>query len=171
MGMYTSITHPRGGRELQIKTGYDVCDTYKIGDKVNYTIHKDSFGHGGIFDGVYDSYSDRGPDDWVIIKGHKVVAVRSCKRNKYQDLVKQYKIRKPSKNLWTKKAYTEHLKLKRDIKIEYKVFEKSLKNLTPAERMGRILAYPLSKRTGYSEMAKKAFSVEPMPTPSFLKDK
>ena len=170
MGMFTSIIHPKDGRELQIKTRHDSYDTYKIGDKVNYFINKDYFGHGGIFDGVYESYSDKGVDDWVIIKGHKVIAVRSLKRNKYPDLIKQYKIRKPSKNLWTKRAYAEHLKRRAKSEKDFTAFEKSLKNVSPAERIGRILAYPLSKRRDYSGMVEKAFSVLPM-TPAVEKTK
>jgi hypothetical protein len=76
MGMFTSITHPQDGRELQIKCGYDNMETYKVGDPVDWEIWPDKPGTGKLLDGAYDSYSN-GPDDWVIIKDHRVFAIVS----------------------------------------------------------------------------------------------
>ena len=75
MGMFTSIIHPDDGRELQIKTGTDQCEWYKVGDTVRYYIDPKLYGMEGLADGVYTSYGDNGSDDLVVIKDHVVVAV------------------------------------------------------------------------------------------------
>jgi hypothetical protein len=73
MGMFTTIIDPTGcGRELQIKCGYDDCDTYHVGDTVDWKIWPDKPGVGKLLDGVYESYSDRGVDDWVVIREHRI---------------------------------------------------------------------------------------------------
>jgi len=159
MGMFTSIIHPKDGRELQIKTGDDLCEFYKVGDKVPFHVVKDIYGKGGIFDGIYSSYSDKGEDDWVIIKGHKVVAVRS-RRYKYGTLIKQYTIRKPSKKLWSEAAFKEYDKMNKKFQKENDSFLKSIKKLTFEQQMGALLARPLTQRLNYGSVLKKAFSVE-----------
>ena len=174
MGMFTSIIHPKDGNELQIKTGYDDCDTYKLGDPVKYVIHKDTFGQGGIFDGVYDSYSfERSDDDWVIIKKHKVAAVVPRENNKYKDLIKQYSIHKPDRTLWTNLAYKKHKKMLESCKKENKEFEDSIKHLPPNEKMVRRLTKLISTRMDYEGIARKIFDVQPMPSgaPLFFEDK
>jgi hypothetical protein len=159
MGMYTSIIHPKDGRELQIKTGNDSCDTYKVGDTVSFFVNKNIFGCGGIFDGIYSSYSDKGPDDWVIIKNHKVVLVKA-KKFKYETLIKKYKIKEPNITLWTARAYQEHRRRQKELKEENDAFMKSIKNLSPEKKMGAILSRPLAKSIGWESLTRKTFVVE-----------
>lgn len=161
MGMFTSIIHPKNGRELQIKTGDDLCEFYKVGDKVPFHVVKNIYGAGGIFDGIYSSYSDKGEDDWVIIKGHTVVAVRS-RRYKLETLIKQYAIRKPNKKLWNKTALKEYEKRNKKIQKESDSFLKSIKKLPFEQQMSALLARPLIRRLNYDSVIKKAFSVEAM---------
>ena len=75
MGMFTSITHPEDGRELQIKCGWDQCKTYLVGDTVGQYPIEWCAGEGYLLDDVYDSYSNRGKDAFVVIKDGRVAAV------------------------------------------------------------------------------------------------
>ena len=159
--MFTTIIHPKDGRELQIKTGSDACETYRIGDRVEFYINKNIFGSGGIFDGVYDSFSDKGVDDWIIIKDRKIIAVRS-KSNKYEKLIKQYKIRKPSRRLWTDRAYKKHLIQQKKLEIENKKFDESIKNLSPHEKFAAVFARPIMERMNYKGIMRRVFNIKPM---------
>ena len=160
MGMYTSIIHPKYSRELQIKTGFDDCERYHIGDTVRFYVNKDIFGYGGIFDGVYDSMSNKGDDDWVIIKDHKIIAIRSRKRNKYQDLIKQYKIKKPSKKLWTERAYQKHKIQQAKFREENRKFNASIKHLPPNERFAAILGRPIKEMMKRQGFARRVFKLK-----------
>ncbi len=158
MGLYTSIRHPYDGRELQIKTGHDSCDWYNIGDTVFFFIDKD----------IYESYtpskipphpySDKGDDDWVIIKDHKIIAVvprcetLSGKEINEAILSKRYKIRKPSKSLWTKKAYEESQQRKHEHEKEFKEFSKNFKGSPLAAAM----CFPLLRHN------RQMLSIEPL---------
>ena len=160
MGTFTSITHPKGDRELQIQTGYDSCDKYCLGDTVRFYINKDVYRYGGIFDGVYQSTSDQfSIDDWVIIKNRKVLAIRS-KRYKERTLKKQYKIKESPKNLWTEKAYKEHLKLQDKLKKEEKKFDKSIRHLSSEEKTIAIFSRPLLYLMQRESIARKVFLIE-----------
>jgi hypothetical protein len=158
VGLFTSIIKPNGV-EIQIKTGFDTCDTYKLGDTVDYLIHKDLFMSGGIFDGVYDSTSDKGRDDWVIIKGHKIIALRN-KRYLYPTLIRQYKIKEPSSLLWTKKAREEYKERQRLLEIEEKKFEASIKHLSPREKLIACFARPIKDMLSREGIARRVFKVE-----------
>lgn len=71
MGMFTSIIHP-DNRELQIKCGYDDCEVYHLGDEVKWYADPKNPGSGKLLDGVYESWSDKGKDDFVVIQNHRV---------------------------------------------------------------------------------------------------
>jgi hypothetical protein len=159
VGLFTSIIKPNGV-EIQIKTGFDSCDTYKLGDTVDYLINKDLFMYGGIFDGVYDSTSSNGGrDDWVIIKGHKIIALRN-KRYLYPTLVRQYKIKQPSSLLWTKKAREEHKEQQRLLNIEERKFEASIKHLSPREKLIACFVRPFKDMMSREGFARRVFKVE-----------
>ena len=67
--MFTTV----GG--YQIKTGYDSCDTYELGDEVDWFIDGQHPGQGTLLDGVYEGYGEHGYA-WVVIKDHVVHAIR-----------------------------------------------------------------------------------------------
>ena len=174
MGTFTTIIHPDDGRELQIKTGGDVCDTYHLGDDVKWDI-----GYypqtGALLDGVYSSYSDNGVDDWVIIKDHKVHAVHKyvdchcqdcgdyCKNNECESsLLKFYDVKLPEDSLWSKKAWNEKNKLEKKSKKEFDKFKKSISNLNPNEQFAALLSYPLREMRNYISIGRKLFKIEKM---------
>ena len=163
MGTYTSIKHPSDDRELQIKTGYDCCDWYAIGDRIPCHVVREIYGCGGIFDGVYSSYSALGDDDWVIIKNHKVLCCEPRVKN-YKYLLRKYKIKKPSKSWWSKKAYAKHLAAEKVIREEHKKFRLELRKskLAPREKLGIILSYPLRKQLDMASVLRRALVVTDM---------
>ena len=160
MGLFTSIIKPNGV-EIQIKTGFDSCDTYKLGDTVDYLINKDLFMYGGIFDGVYDSTYDGVRDVWVVIKDHKIIALRS-ERYHYQTLINQYKIKKPNKLLWTKKAREEHKEQQRLLRAEERKFENSIKHLSFKEKLSACFVRPFEYMLNREGFARKVLKVERM---------
>lgn len=104
MGMFTSIVHPDDLRELQIKTGWDYCDTYRVGDMIPWT--PDPVDPGTHIDGAYVSYSDKGPDDWVIIKGGRIIAVEPRHEDDtWQALEAKHGIQPPDPALWTEQQW------------------------------------------------------------------
>jgi len=96
MGMFTTIIHE--GQELQIKHGWDDCDVYQVGDRIEWS--PDPRYPGDHIDGVYDSCSEDRSDPWVVIKDCVIVAVVP-RRHGAVDLVMQYGITAPDRNLWT----------------------------------------------------------------------
>jgi len=104
--MYTSIIHP-DGRELQIKCGMDECQIYKVGDDVGSYVDPDWPGQGYLLDNVYDSYSNHGEDDWVVISGGKVVAIEP-KEMELSDIRVKYNVQTPKRELWSEEAWAIH---------------------------------------------------------------
>jgi hypothetical protein len=78
MGMFTTII-PDEGPTIQIKCGYDDCDTYRMGQVVDYCPDLKRPGRGKLPDDAYlGIVAEDGDwlDRWVIIKDHKVHAIR-----------------------------------------------------------------------------------------------
>lgn len=84
MGMFTTIIDAEG-REHQIKTGNDFCETYRIGDEVPFRI-QETPGDVDFPDGIYQSsivtrweagQPQTFPKGTVIIKDHKVLTAHS----------------------------------------------------------------------------------------------
>lgn len=173
MGMFTSVLHPKDGRELQIKSGFDDCDTYKLGDTVDWFVSSYPFS-GKLFDGVYSSYSDLGPDDWVIIKNHVVVAVED-KELDYDKLYEKYGIQEPPRDLWSAEALETYDKHQAELEARRVDFKKRCEGKSSREIMVMALVEGLRgfRRLDYTSVARKIFVVEPMPEaaqPIYMKD-
>lgn len=173
MGMFTSIIHPEDGRELQIKSGIDDCDTYKLGDTVDWFIGRYPF-TGKLFDGVYSSYSDLGPDDWVVIKNHVVLAVED-KDLDYDMLYEKYSIQEPPRDLWDAEALAVYDKHQEELEARRADFKKRCEGKTSREIMAMALIEGLRnyKRFDYTSVARRIFVVEPLPEaakPIYMKD-
>lgn len=80
MGMFTTFFHPTTNENLQIKTGYDQCAMYRLGDDVDFRVREDA-GRAHLNDGAYFAESYDNPDQvgyFVIIKGQKYIAVENA---------------------------------------------------------------------------------------------
>ncbi len=71
MGVWTNIKHR--DRNLQIRSGGDDYETYKVGDTVKWKIDPYEPGQGKLFDGVYEVEDD--DTLWVVIHEHVVMCV------------------------------------------------------------------------------------------------
>lgn len=174
MGCYTSVVHPEDGRELQIKCGHDRCMCYKLGDNVGQYVCKDRPKHGYLLDDVYDSYSSRGEDDWVIIKDGVIAAVepRAFEEDgsfnwgaQYDALREKYQIKEYPDNLWTEEGWERACGRSR-VEAEFEKLKKETAGKSLAESLGTVMCYQLRKRTDWSSTVRGAFQVEP-----FLQEK
>ena len=169
MGVFTSIIHPVDGRELQIKSWMDDCETYHVGDVVNWHVFMKLAGAGKLLDDVYDSYSDRGVDDWVIIKYHKVMAVepRSNPNDSVDDrtlLRQKYKITDPPREWWSAEVWAEHQHICEENEKEFVEQNKRLKHLPPIGRIEAMLSEAIGKQLDYQGIVRQIFSVNPLTT-------
>ena len=88
MGMFTSVIDERG-REFQFKCGWDDCDTYRVGDKVDQRVYPDELFAGKLLDGAYHAECGRWEggklvdrdERWVVIKAATVVALVPVERD------------------------------------------------------------------------------------------
>jgi hypothetical protein len=161
MGVFTSVWHPEDGRELQIKTGDDVCECYKVGDAVEWATSPHTGGYGTLLDGAYASYSDRGEDDWVIIKDHCIHAVVPCSEQVTEAVLReQFDIEEPDPGLWSLEAW-----IRRDAaQAEADRFMASIRGLPPEAQFGALLVRQGEQRRKMYEAVKEAFVVTPLPT-------
>lgn len=164
MGSYTTIIHPSDGRELQIKTGGDVCDVYHLGDTVKWEVYHDLGGEGTLLDGVYPSYSDLGEDDWVVIKNHKIHSVASKNEKSLGELLEEFEITSPDPSLWSVEAW-----IKKDkITVDLEKWHASIKPLPPLEQLSAIYLRQAFLRRKMYEAVKDCFPVQPLPESSLL---
>ena len=159
MGMFTTIIHPNDGRDLQIKTGWDSCDIYSVGDTVDWFL-SESPGSGTLLDGAYESFED----DWVIIKDHKVHAIVPRGEDVHEGtLWKQFELQAPGRSNWTEEAWEEQRVRREAAKAEAAEFTARIAHLPPAERMGAHIFKMLSRRRYPTELANKIATVKPLP--------
>lgn len=114
MGMFTSIMHE--GEELQIKTGYDQCEYYKLGDVIPWT--PDPYWPGSDIDGIHESYTLKGRGPWVIIQNSFVVAIEPVEML-YEDLAAKYDIQPPARYLWTEEQWAAKAQREADAEARY----------------------------------------------------
>lgn len=156
MGMFTRIIHPKDGRELQIKSGYDDCETYHVGDTVSWYINKSWPRTGKLLDDVYDSYDD----DWVVIKDHVVVAVVDREAGDYNSLRERFEIQDIPDSAWPEEAWIKQREAENRHEKEYSEFLETIKHLSGKERLAAIFSYPIRKMLNYKSISSKVFSSE-----------
>jgi hypothetical protein len=165
MGLFTSVIHPDDGRELQIKSGIDDCETYHVGDEVHWFVDRQFPRRGKLLDDVYDSFSGRGPDDWVVIKDHKIHAVVPRTENgyaDYQSLREQFGIEDLPDSEWTEEGWKWKREREEKCRKENEEFRKSIAHLPPKEQLALCLARPLSKQLGYAGIARRILKIDPL---------
>lgn len=121
MGVFTTVIHPVTGVELQFKCGYDNCDTYKVGDTVDWRIVPDRPMCGRLLDDVYlaGGYG-KTPYCWVIIRNHIVRGVINTEMEddgsirdyacQYALMRKLYKVERSPESWWTDQVWAETAK-------------------------------------------------------------
>jgi len=174
MGMYTSIAHPKDGRELQIKTGSDECQNYKVGDEIPWS--PDPYWPGDHIDGAYRSYSDNGYDDWVIIKNRIVQEVVVDEDDlSYSSLESEFNIQPPPRSLWSDEAWERYDKIKRETHKEFEDHIKAIEKnkdrpVTTMEHLGAAMAFPLTRTLNFVSLADKILNVQPLTAPKGVSD-
>lgn len=172
MGMYTSVVHPVDGRELQIHTGDDQCDRYKVGYSVAWNIDERNPGHGTLLDGVYPSYSDNGLDDLVVIKDHVIIAViPKSETVNCRDIERILGIVPYQRNWWPEKLWVEQEiethKFSLKCCKEHLAFLKTCRGKSDEEIEAArehyrnvILTNPIREVINYKSIARKIFKVK-----------
>jgi len=120
--MFSTVVYD--GKEFQFKTGYDDCDTFRVGETIAWT--PDPFWPGSHIDGVHSACHDiRQPDWWVIVKDCVIVAVEPpVDLDDYKRLYEKYGITKPDPRLWTKEQWKAKRKREKKAKADYKAWAK-----------------------------------------------
>jgi len=153
MGMYTTVIRPDSeGAEVQIKTGRDDCDTYRVGDAVNWSYDIVPM-RGTLLDGVYRGLGNELKEFFVIIKDHKIAAVLPVPEECYDGdgaptdfayqckLEADYGIKPPPFDAWSDSAWA---KLAQSVVLqeqEHKRFEAECYGMAPEQKIGFALAY------------------------------
>jgi hypothetical protein len=133
--MFTSVLHPLTGDEIQIKSGWDDCEWYKLGDTVDWRIRPDRPLEGKLLDGAYEGESTYWDYEqkkivwtghcWVVIKNHVIVAVEAMEMSppELRDrdgmfrggfyaqqafIEKKHGVRPPSLDLWSMEAWAAY---------------------------------------------------------------
>lgn len=173
MGMFTTII-TRDLRNLQIKCGWDQCNTYNVGQEVKQWVDPNCPGGGYLLDGVYDSYGDKGASDFVIIKDSYILATVNrdeayeesdhAKKNVWAYLKELYQVQDPPRSLWSEEVWTKREEREKKSKEETDAFQQTISHLSARDQFIAVMARPLrSMRVDYHSLAQKAFIVEPMP--------
>lgn len=160
MGMFTSIIHPVDGRELQIKCGYDDCDTYHVGDTVDWYINRSYPRSGKLLDDVYQSYDDT----WVVIKDHVVAAVLDKDAGDYYSIKEKFQVKDLPDSEWPEESWIKYRKQQEESKKEWDDYLKSIEHLSGKERFAAILAFPLRRMLNFKSVSGEMFLVEKLNT-------
>jgi hypothetical protein len=169
MGMFTTITG--GLHSLQIKCGWDECETYKVGQKVPQRIIPEYPGQGYLLDDVYDSYSSQGPDDFVVISNATVIveprraSLRLAEKvglDVYTYLKQKHNIKEPDPKQWSEEAWEKKRQREKEAKEESDAFMKSIEHLPPEQRLAKAMGRAFSRRVDWASLGAKVLSVEPI---------
>ena len=168
MGMYTKIRHPATGAEIQIKTGYDDCLWYSVGDKVYWTPRE--AWPGDHIDGAYSGFMDKSGDVWVVIKDCTVLAVHDAEDLDNEAICMEthlcglYGIEPPDSTLWSDEAWERHRERQEAHKKRWEAIEKEAddKGLSGNARLAFMMIQPLLVRRDLASLGREVFTVEPL---------
>jgi hypothetical protein len=126
--MFTSAIDDRG-REFQFKCGWDDCDTYRLGDKVDQKVFPDELFAGKLLDGAYHAEHGRWvggklidhAEKWVIIRNGFFVALVDVERDAGGQMIdgeyvqgdviaRRHGVMPYPLDTWTDAAYLKHAK-------------------------------------------------------------
>jgi len=187
MGMFTSITHPDIGIEIQIKTGCDDLETYHVGQKVNTCHDKNVWDSGRLLNGVYDGIGSRLVDQqrdelsdyWVVIKDGRIHAVVDAKIDDdegitptCEEVAKSFNVdpERDNRKLFTPGAYWRHVRHEKAELRKWARYKRSqakhCEGMSKEERRGnlaRIMCGPIRRALKYEAVGRRLLMVEPLP--------
>lgn len=107
MGMFTTILLEGEDKgEVQIKTGFDYCDTYKVGDTIDFD--PSYWGPGAWIDGAHFGLHQDGRLVIVAIKDKTIVAVETDPDVGHKEIIEKYGIlTKAPRVLWSEDEWAE----------------------------------------------------------------
>lgn len=179
MGMFTRIIVEIDGKEdeIQIKTGNDQLDIYKVGDKVDWKIDKNWYREGTLLDGVYEgtggNHRDGYKDYYVVIKDHIVKEFVEIEKDKdgypinenlYDELYKKYNIQELDDSNWTQESKEKYLKRQEDYEREFEEWKKKVNfdNLSEEQQIGLLITRPIMHKLNYVGIASQIMEVKPL---------
>ncbi len=181
MGCYTSIYKDK--IEYQIYGGDDTCETYNLGDKVNFRIIQNSYKQGHLLDGIYEAYTyDKNYNYYIIIEQAVITNVEKIRKQhededddsfevffeqEYINLKFKYSFKEYPDSLWSKKSKIEHEQRILDNERDINKYFETMKDLPSTEKLAKFLTYPLTNKLNYDDVSKNAFIIESID----LKDK
>jgi hypothetical protein len=138
MGMFTTIIDLLG-REYQIKTGLDDCETFRVGQVVNWYVDRDTVGCVKLADGIYEGIPvlDTWPKAEVVIRNHVVLGVFVDKS--LYDLYQTYPTIPIPKSAYSAKAWHEWHKRRRQQKRETRRTNRWLNSMEPGARLTALI--------------------------------
>lgn len=185
--MFTSIIHPINGEEIQIRSGDDQLDTYKVGDKVKRYINRNRYKSGCLFDGAYDGIFSKKEEnnenyyDCIVIIQNgviKEVIDHYKSREEFGDFYNYYLSIYPTiipKQLYSSAAYSEwkrintHYRKKfRRERLKNRKLRKSFiikygKDKGNMMYAGHILTMPIKRALDLGSITRKFVQVEEWP--------
>ena len=155
--MFTTIIAPFG-KPCQIKTGWDNCDTYKIGDKIPWT--PDPLYPGEHIDGIYLGFEKTDNDTVVVIKDCTVTAIFPRRWDRPTDiqiamLKKEYGITPPDRSLWSEEAWAKKEAHDKEIKERREEWDRKYAHYTPREKMAAAMGEYVKQKMSEPSMARR----------------
>lgn len=173
MGMFTTILDPAQNLSVQIKCGWDTCETFSVGDTVPWEIIKDWPNQGYLLDDAYLGIGGTPEQDdacswddyWVVIKNHVVQEVFLYKEGDwYPELRERYQIQDPPEDLWTEEVWGSYREELARRKKEDAEFEASLSGLSPVDRFSALIHRTFGRRVlDYGAIGRELVKVQALP--------
>lgn len=135
MGMYTSVIIGKDS-ELQFKSDVDDCETYRVGDAVNWKIWPDQPGIGKLLDGVYDAVLVGNKTEIqysVVIDNHRIIYAGQADVFVNTEKIVPYERGWWSESVWLKKDQEDAKQRLRIAKEEVESLKKEIAFLSSLE--------------------------------------
>jgi len=156
MGMFTEVVHPETGQNIQIKTGDDDLDVYRVGDPVKWFVSHDYVGSYCLLDGVYGEGREIGHGPYVVIKDHHVLAVVDAEdAESVRDRFGVRDVDPYQPEFYTDMAWAKYLDRQALLLRETEEFQASIAHLTIGEQLAEHLVRPLKTSINFQEVGRQ----------------
>ncbi len=189
MGMFTSVIHPETGHEIQFKCGWgDDCDTYRLGDTVDWRYDPDTPMGGKLLDGAYYGESFKGNKStghwWIVIKDHTIIAVEQVETHpdgtpddvliregifrggctgQQAHVEAKYKVELPPLDAWTVKAWAKKAMDEERSRRRERAWDIEDYGCTREEKAHRCMVRFIHARTKEDGILRQILPPEPVP--------